>query len=234
MHLHYDENGLDTGALSFSKTALLSHLKAKPSVVSIVPLFAREREEVEQFIKDIYAKAYGARIKIHYPVLMSVRNEKGDILAATGFRPAADYPLFLEQYLDRPVEQVLGLPRAEIVEIGNLASDGGGASLFLFAAISAYLHHKGLTQAVVTSTDFLEQRFKQMGLDPVRHAPADPSMLIGKDENWGTYYDTHPHVISGNVTHAYERLQSRFGAEYRTYPPRLFPRLHYQCDGERS
>lgn len=234
MKLHYNENGLDTAQLSFSKLKMLSQLKAKPSLVSILPAFAKDREEVEHFIAGIYAKAYGARIQVHYPVLMSVRNEQGTLLAATGFRPADAETLFLEQYLDCPIENILNVPRSQIVEIGNLASDGGGASLFLFAALSAYLHHKGYTQAVVTSTDFLEQRFEQMGLRPMRHAPADPALLNAQGEEWGSYYNTQPHVISGSVAGGYKRLQRQLGAEYHSYRPRLFPRLHYKIEGARS
>lgn len=230
LNLAYSENGLQTGHLSFRKDGMLSALRAKPSTVSIVPAFSKDREAVERFITDIYTKAYGAHIHVHYPVLMSVRDEAGQILAATGFRPAVNEPLFLEQYLDAPVEQVLQTPRSQIVEIGNLASDGGGASLYLFAALAAYLNYKSFTQAVVTSTDFLERRFRQMGLQPKRQAKADPSLLLSDGENWGTYYDTEPHVISGSVEQGYKRLQKQLGAIYTDCRPRLFPRLHYKGD----
>lgn len=230
LNLAYSENGLQTGQLSFRKDVMLSALRAKPSTVSIVPAFSKDREAVEHFITDIYARAYGANIHVHYPVLMSVRDEAGHILAATGFRPAVNEPLFLEQYLNAPAEAVLQCPRAQIVEIGNLASDGGGASLYLFAALAAYLSYKSFTQAVVTSTDFLERRFRQMGLQPKRHAKADPALLLHDGENWGTYYDTQPHVISGSVAQGYKRLQKQLGAEYTDYRPRLFPRLHYKVE----
>ncbi|MCD8519763.1 MAG: thermostable hemolysin [Alphaproteobacteria bacterium] len=228
LNLSYSENGLQTARLSFRKNAWLSHIKAKPSVVSIVPAFSQGRAEVENFITTIYAYAYGAYIHVHYPVLMSVRDDAGQILAATGFRCADDEPLFLEQYLTSPIDQVLQAPRGEIVEIGNLASQGGGASLYLFAALSAYLNHKGFTKAAVTSTDFLERRFRQMGLQPRRHAKADPALLLEEGENWGTYYDTQPHVISGSVAQGYKLLQKKLGAEYTDCRPRLYPRLHYK------
>lgn len=228
LNLLYNEDGLQTGTLSLRKDALLGQLKARPSVISILPASAKDRLAVEAFIKDIYARAYGARIEVHYPILMSVRDEQGKLLAATGFRPATSEKLFLEQYLPAPAEQILITPRQKIVEIGNLASDGGGASLFLFAALAAYLHHKGFTQAVVTSTDFLERRFRQMGLQPRRHAKADPSLLLSDGEYWGSYYDTQPHVISGSVVDGYKRLQRQLGAEYQDYRPRLLPRLHYK------
>lgn len=228
--LQYSENGFQTALLSFRKDAILGRLDARPSVISIVPAFAKDRAAVEDFIKRIYAQAYGATIDVHYPILMSIRDESGKILAATGFRPAAEEPLFLEQYLDAPVEDVLKTPRGEIAEIGNLASVGGGASLYLFAALAAYLNYKGFTQAVVTSTDFLERRFRQMGLQPRRHAKADPALLLSDGENWGTYYDTQPHVISGSVAQGYKRLQKQLGAEYTDCRPRLLPRLHYRGD----
>lgn len=230
LNLAYSENGLQTGQLSFRKDGLLGGLRAKASTVSIIPAFSKDREAVEDFITDIYAKAYGARIHVHYPILMSVRDEAGHILAATGFRPAVNEPLFLEQYLNAPIEQILKTPRTQIVEIGNLASDGGGASLYLFAALAAYLNYKGFTQAVVTSTDFLERRFRQMGLQPKRHTKADPALLLSDGENWGTYYDTEPHVISGSVAEGYKRLQKQLGAVYTDCRPRLFPRLHYKGD----
>lgn len=230
IHLRYDENGLSTADLIFRKDAMLRQLRLDPKIVSIVPAYALERENVETFIRDIYANAYGANIQIHYPVLMSVRDGTGKILAATGFRPAASEPLFLEQYLEQPVEKVLSTPRSRIVEIGNLASAGKGASLFLFAALAAYLHHQGYSKAVVTSTDFLEKRFTQMGLSPRRHAPADPSFLLSGTESWGTYYDTNPHVLSGDIASGYARLEERLGAEYHSLRPRLMPRLHFRTE----
>ena len=228
LNLAYNENGLQTGQLSLKKDQLLNTLRAKPSTVSIVAAFSKDRDAVENFITDIYARSYGAHIHVHYPILMSVRDEHGQILAATGFRSAVNETLFLEQYLDAPVEQTLDSQRAQIVEIGNLASDGGGASLYLFAALAAYLNYQGFTQAVATSTDFLERRFRQMGLQPKRHAKADPSLLLCDGENWGTYYDAQPHVISGSVKHGYKRLQKQLGAHYTDYRARLFPRLHYK------
>lgn len=229
--LDYQENGFCTGKLYMNESRWFSRMTSRPTVVSIVPAFARGRQEVEDFIIGVYAKAYGAQIGVHYPVLMSVRDDTGRILAALGFRYAAGEPLFLEQYLSAPVDNVLNTARTDITEIGNLASAGGGASLFLFAALSAYLHSKNQKYAVITSTDFLEKRFHDMGLKPKRLADADPALLLRKDENWGIYYDTHPRVLAGQVDQGYKRLQNVLGAHYTENMPRLLPRLHYR--GER-
>ena len=226
--LDYQENGHRTGTLSLRNSCWLKRLTAQPRIVSIIPAFAQGRQEVEDFIIDIYAQSYGAQIGVHYPVLMSVRDDENKIMAAVGFRYAAQEKLFLEQYLKAPVDHILETPRENIVEIGNLASRGGGASIFLFAAMAAYLQARGQTHAVVTSTNFLERRFREMGLKPIRLAPADPSRLLMSGENWGTYYDTQPHVLAGQIGRGYQCLQRALGAHYTEDEPRLYPRLHYR------
>lgn len=228
--LDYQEDGFSTGKLYLNESRWFSRMTSRPTVVSIVPAFAQDRESVEDFITDIYAKSYSARIGVHYPVLMSVRNDAGCILAALGFRYAAQEPLFLEQYLSAPIEHILATPRDDITEIGNLASAGGGASLFLFAALSAYLHSKNQKYAVITSTDFLEKRFRDMGLKPRRLADANPDLLLRKNEDWGTYYDTHPRVLAGQIDQGYKRLQNVLGAHYTENVPRLLPRIHYRAE----
>lgn len=202
------------GYVSFGEGEVLGCLRARPSFVSIVHEDGRDRDAVERFIVDVYAKTYKASIRFGYPELISIRGHAGDILAATGFRPASSGPLFLEQYLEHPIEQILNVPRSEIVEIGGLASAGGGASLYLYATLAVYLYCKGFTQAVVTSTRLLERRFQQMGFQPQRLARADPALLASSDENWGTYYDTRPYVISGSVARGYERLRRQIGVEF--------------------
>ncbi len=207
LHLDYHENGQTTGTLSLRNESLLKRINTRPAVVSILPAFAKEREAVENFIIDIYAQTYGAKIGVHYPTLMSVQDDKGKILAALGFRNASEGPLFLEQYLTHPVGEILDTPRFSITEIGNLASAGGGASLFLFAALSAYLHDKGQSHAVVTGTQYIENRLRTLGLRPTRLAKANPSLLLKTGEDWGSYYETDPYVMAGQVAHGYERLQ---------------------------
>ncbi len=227
-NLDYQEGGHSTGTLSLTEGAWMGRLNARPTIVSIAPTFAKDSNAVEDFIISTYAKAYGAKIGVHYPILMSVRNEAGNILAALGFRYATNNPLFLEQYLSHPVEEILDAPRSTIAEIGNLASSGGGASVFLFAALSAYLNGKGQSHAVITGTNFIEKRLRALGLKPTRLAAANPDLLLHKDENWGTYYDTDPHVLAGQVDSGYHRLQKVLGATYTQSRPRLLPRLHYR------
>ncbi|MFZ3116692.1 MAG: thermostable hemolysin, partial [Variovorax sp.] len=64
------------------------------------------RAEVEAFVRDIFARRYGAQVQQFAPVLVSLQDH-GEIVAAAGYRSAADAPLFLERYLPSPVEALL-------------------------------------------------------------------------------------------------------------------------------
>lgn len=191
-----------------------------------------ERRRVERFIEDTYAEAYGSRIQAHYPTLMSVQDEDGVIYAVVGFRHASDERLFLEQYLDAPVETVLGqaigapVQRGHIVEIGGLASSGQGATVFLFAAMARHLQGEGLRFAVATATEELRRIFNRAGLGALQLARADPHRLEGGGGAWGAYYQTDPVVLAGCIAAATGPLDhfseaAPVGRAVRT-------RLHYE------
>lgn len=226
--LRYKENNLNTAKLYLkgSRTAKVSPLQ--PSVVSITGLLEPERKRVEDFIKSIYKKSYNADINVDYPILMSVRNEDDDILAAVGFRFADQEPLFLERYTAQPVDNILECPRSEIVEIGNLASAGQGASAFLFAALASYLDNKNVRYASITGTDFLHRYFERIDLKPRKICDASIEAVQSVGQNWGTYYDTQPRVLVGSVETGVKRLKATLGAKFEECRPRLFPRLHYK------
>lgn len=228
LKLIYQENNVNTANLYLHArhTRRLSPLT--PSVVNITSLFEPERQRVEDFIKAIYKQSYNADIEIDYPILMSVRNEDNDILAAVGFRYAKDEPLFLEHYTKQPIEQVLNAGRHEIVEIGNLASAGQGASAFLFAALASYLNSKDISYAAITGTDFLHRYFERSGLKPRKICDADIKAVQDDTQNWGSYYDTQPRVLVGSVKTGVKRLKTMLGAKFEDCRPRLFPRLHYK------
>ncbi len=228
--LRYEENNLNTANLHLkeSRTSQLSALS--PSVVSITGMFEPERQRVENFIKAIYKQSYNADICVDYPILMSVRNEDDDILAAVGFRYAEKEKLFLENYTGKPIDNILECPRSEIVEIGNLASAGQGASGFLFAALASYLNNKNIGYAAITGTDFLHRYFEKIGLKPRKLCDADIAAAQEDGQSWGSYYDTQPRVLVGSVDTGIKRLKATLGAEFEECRPRLFPRLHYKRD----
>ena len=226
LQINYQDNGAKIAQLSLKRSLWLARLKVVPSNVMITPNSPSSINPVAKYIEDIYQRYYGATISVHYPKLLSVSDETGRILAAVGIRVADTEPLFLEQYFDEPIERMICAPRNSIVEIGNLASNGGGASLYLFEALSAYMHHQAYTKAVVTCTGSLEARLKLMGLDPKRLAAAKPNLLLGEGENWGSYYQTDPHVLVGSIDKGYQRLQHVLNAEFIDLPSVVMMKEH--------
>ncbi|PZP83730.1 MAG: hypothetical protein DI582_10445 [Azospirillum brasilense] len=213
LHIPVSIDALITGQLSFDSDALRHLSSLRPSMIRITANHVSERRDVEAFIERIYAKTYGAVIGQHYPTLISVRDAEGRILAALGFRAAGEQKLFLEQYLDVPAEQAVGnafgvpLSRGSIVEVGNLASAGHGAAVFLFAALMAYLDCMGISHIALTGTKILRGYFAKLGLDPRDMGRADPSRLADHGASWGTYYDTDPRLIGGDVHASFQQLQ---------------------------
>lgn len=224
-----DEDGV-RGHLRFDAGRLGSLTRCRPSVVAITHHFAPERRRVEAMIRDTYASTYGGDIAVTHPMLMSLRDAQDRILAGVGFRPAGAAPLFLETYLDQPVETMIrgGVARSRIVEIGNLAAVEPGASYLLFMALAAYLHGCGFEKAVVTATRPLRRLFRQIGFDALELGPARPERIGPAAADWGSYYAADPRVVCGDVAFGAACLD-RFltGEGHRDLPVQpTFPRLH--------
>jgi hypothetical protein len=173
-----------------------------------------ERLRVEAFVERTYRESYGVVLKEHYPTLMSVQDAAGRIYAVVGFRLARESSLFLEQYLDEPVERAVGRAwgcvapaRSMIVEIGNLASDGRGATVLLFFALASHLSGLGCTFACATATRQLRGLFAKAGIRAVELAPADPGRLADRGASWGAYYETEPLVLCGSIDRAWPNLE---------------------------
>ncbi|MBL4789925.1 MAG: thermostable hemolysin [Kordiimonadaceae bacterium] len=228
------------GNLYLNDAAMGRFTTLNPSVISITERFKSGRMKVERFIERKFEETYGASLPSHYPTMMSAHNAEGDIMAAVGFRTADTGMLFLEQYLPTRIEKTLSaatnkkVHRNEIIEIGSLASAGGGASIFLFIALSAYLKARGLTFAAVTATRELRFAFRFLQLEAMDFGPADKTQLPDGGAKWGTYYDTEPRVLAGDLSAAYGRLEHYLPEQQNQNLGQLFPRLHYGSQGEVS
>lgn len=214
LQISVQENNCAAGRLILQSSRATRAIKSRPNLVAISRRDSSKGETTAEFIKEAYRSAYGAHIEVRYPMLMGVNDHAGRILAAIGFRYACLGPLFLEQYTEHSIEETLQCTRSQVVEIGNLASLGGGASVYLFLALASYLQRKGIKYAVVTGTKSLEKRFRRIGLRPQIICSAEPEKLEAKGDNWGTYYDTQPTVMAGRVDLGLRSLQAAFGAEF--------------------
>ena len=124
--------------------------------------------------------------------------------AALGYRRAGAEPLFLETYLDQPIEDVVGVAlgrrvaREAIVEIGNFAADNALAMVELWGNAANDLG--GASEvAVATLTAPLRRMFARIGLPVVELAPARPERLGQAAAAWGSYDAQDPVVCMGMI-----------------------------------
>ncbi|MDA8484010.1 thermostable hemolysin [Pseudomonas resinovorans] len=171
------------------------------------------RVQVEDFVHRRFLSAHGADIHQYMPELLSMRNFHGALSAVAGIRLAEQETLFLEQYLEAPVESriasLTGLPveRRQVVEVGNLASISAGNARLIIVAVTWLLHQRGLEWVVFTGAPGLINSFHRLGLEPLHLGEANPSRLGHDQEQWGSYYEQKPQVFTGNIHFGYEQLQ---------------------------
>lgn len=186
--------------------------RSAPASISLSLKSHANRQEVERLIEEVYARVYGGSIKEHYPVLLKACDDAGSVMAAVGLRDADREPLFLERYLNAPIQIVMGsvfgkgIDRRNIVEIGNLVSLHSGVSVHLFAALAICLKQLGYTHAAVTATASLHRSFKRLGIASCVVADAEAERLVDKGANWGTYYERDPRILVASVEAAMAAL----------------------------
>jgi len=167
-----------------------------------------DRPEIEAFIAQRFAEAYGARLDRFLPVLVALRDRAGNIVAAAGFGAADDGPLFLERYLALPIESAFTakakrpVARQSIVEIGNLAACTPGGTRLLAAAIARLLVDRGFEWAVFTATTPVRNAITRCGLLGYDFGPAERRAMGEALPLWGSYYDNDPRLVGGSLTSA--------------------------------
>jgi Thermostable hemolysin len=159
-----------------------------------------ERSLAEAFVRNVFLRAYDARLGELYPLLLAVTRTDHSYAAVAGIRPAGCGTLFSEQYLDQPIERLLQTGRDNIAEIGNLAPADTGQARWLICAVSAFLIGCGFTHVVFTSVPKLRNAFRRMGLPLTWLAAADAGRLPPwQRAEWGSYYRHNPAVHAGDI-----------------------------------
>jgi len=173
---------------------------------------AHERPLVEGFIRRGFERAYGAHLTLLMPTLMSLRRD-ADIVAACGLRAAAVEQLFLETYLDQPVETALSgatgksIGRTEIVEVGNLVIARAGHARRLIFHLTTHLHSTGPAWVVFTAVPALRNNFRRLGIPLVTLGTADGKRLpAAARAEWGDYYEQAPAVTAVCVEAAFSAV----------------------------
>ncbi len=170
-----------------------------------------ERDRIEAFIRQRFFDKYQARVRSFAPNLLLLHSE-GRTVAATGWRGADHEALFLETYLNKPIEQevarLTGRPvqRQCIVEVGHLVAEKPGGSVHVICTLARHLDQLGYEWVVFTATRELLGIFTRLGLPLLALAAANPAQLGEAAQDWGCYYDTRPVVVVGRIRQALDRL----------------------------
>lgn len=172
------------------------------------------RKSAEAYIKRVYRRAFAAEVH-HFSAQMLVKvDPRQGIKGVVGLTLAADQRLFLEQYLNSPIEDILasvsassgrwpsGANRQRIVEIGNLAMIDPCSVRRMISFLTEYLIEQKIDWVVFTATTELRNSFQRMGLPLTSLADAEPTRLVDSQSDWGSYYDRSPRVVAGRLADA--------------------------------
>lgn len=169
----------------------------------VVPVTATCRLEVERFIAAVFHQVYGATITHFMPELVALRDQHGILVAAFGLRHATDEHLFLEQYIDEPIEVLMrrqlgrAVTRQDITCIGNLAVANPRNAGVLIAHIIQHSLEIGIAWGVATAHHSLQNGLIKAGRDITPLATAHPDRLAPEEAaRWGSYYRHTPQIVA--------------------------------------
>lgn len=172
-----------------------------------------DRAALQTYIADCYQKAYEARVASFLPLLLRL-DSASRTHAALGLRPGYCGAMYLEKYLQAPIEQALAeqvkqpVMRDTLVEVGNLVSTLPGSSQLLFVTMTAAVDTAGYRWMTFTATRQVGKLIERLHYQPVHLNDASASCLGAEAAEWGSYYEMQPSVLAGNVREAMLALQS--------------------------
>jgi hypothetical protein len=173
------------------------------------------RAELEHYVQAAFLTKHGAHVRSFMPTLLAFRDRSGVLGGVAGVRGAEEGRLYLEHYLDRPVEQALAIAlagrgiapveRDQIAEVGHLAGANCRTAVRMVAQIPAYLLSRRYRWIVFTATSALRGILARFDAPLVELAQADGGRVARTRDDWGRYYETDPRVYAGWLRDA-ERL----------------------------
>jgi hypothetical protein len=164
---------------------------------------APERAELEAFVQGAFASKHDASVTSFMPTLLSFRDAAGALRGVIGLRSAAPKPLYLEQYLEQPVESAIAtatgqaVRRHQVVEVGNLAGVNCRAAMRMVAVLPSYLLARDYRWIVFTATSAVRGILQGFDAPLVELARADGSRVTNSPDRWGRYYENDPRVLAG-------------------------------------
>jgi hypothetical protein len=164
---------------------------------------APERAELESFVSAAFKRGHDATVASFMPTLLSFRDRSGELRGVVGLRTAVPQPLYLEQYLEQPIESAIAtttgdaVRRDQIVEVGNLAGANCRAAMRMVAQLPAFLLARDYRWIVFTATSTVRGILEGFGAPLVELARADGSRVARSPDRWGRYYEKDPRVLAG-------------------------------------
>ena len=178
--------------------------KQKESTAHLLNIFddkSSRRDELEKFIGRRFAEEHQTALCDFLPNLLSL-SLREEIIAALGFSFASQKKLFLENYLEQPVELVLSkrlgkeVARKSCVEVGNLAASQSGITIALFIILVCAMANNGFEYLVFTAGSSLRKKFHRIGLEIEMLGKAHENLIKNSSRSdWGSYYENDPAVI---------------------------------------
>ena len=178
----------------------------------VVPRFDRLRSAAEDAIQTLYWKRYNAILATFAPTIVAELDSTGGIACAAGLRFGYGL-LYLENYLNLPVEQFLELhvadavSRDRVVEVCHLASPDPGRSLSFVHKLIEMLRAMRTEWAIFTATKLLRSLLQRSGLPMLELARAERAR-VSDSEMWGSYFEHDPRIMA--VGHRFNYAPKRF------------------------
>ncbi len=173
----------------------------------LYPRGSRDRQQLEAYISNKYESVHKAVLTEFLPLLLTMETE-GEVDAVVGLSLGGRQAMFLEQYLDGPIEQKIAyfekrpVDRNSIVEIGNLAIANRGTGLLMFIVVAMMMSEAGYNWMAFTATQQVSRLIHRLGFEPRILADANSGSLVENAECWGSYYDQNPRVMIGSLNKA--------------------------------
>jgi hypothetical protein len=191
-----------------------TELRTKASAIEKPPLssgfFVAEhgsslRSSLEARVRSGFGHHFNACIEGFMPELAVYEHSTG-ASGVIGIRSAADESLFLENYLDHPVETVVHLvsgevvDRGSVVEVGQFVVDERDIVADFFRDLVPFLVSQGFDWVCFTGTNRIRALLGRIGFAGFPVTRAAQERLVESRDHWGSYYEQEPVVIVGKLS----------------------------------
>lgn len=191
--------------LTIPATPLLQGCKTPGrNTFSVVEPDSAERASLEARIRSGFGMHFDACIAGFMPRFAFYRHARG-ATGVIGIRCAADEPLFLESYLNTPVESVIAAAtgahagRDRIAEVGQFVVDDRDIVTSFFRDLVPFLVDNGYDWVCFTGTDRIRALLARVGFRGLPIARAEVGRVRNTGDRWGRYYEFDPVVVLGKL-----------------------------------